>query len=271
MNTYKYFFGSDERSIPFLKTIHKHTSYLKVITTEPKQKGRGRKVIPNYVEKYCIENNIIFSYFKDDLTLTDMEFGICASFSKIFSENFLKRNNSIFNIHLSLLPEFRGPTPVEFTILKKKNIAGYTIFKIDSNIDTGKIIKQESFLIDNNTYASEVYSKIYGLFTMNFTKINFNNEGFNQGVSSLITKKFVKKDFNLNGLSLEDAKLKIRAFNTIGPAFIKFNNKIVKIHSYTNYETSEGIQLKDGTLYPDIVTPEGRKIMKFTDYLRGLK
>ena len=66
-----------------------------------------------------------------------MDIGISASFAKIFSTKFLKSNNSIFNIHLSLLPELRGPSPVESAILNNNSKTGYTVFRIDEDIDTG--------------------------------------------------------------------------------------------------------------------------------------
>ena len=70
---------------------------------------------------------------------------------------------------------------------------------------------------------------------------------------------------------LDTAKIKIRAFNVLGPAFTSYNNKILKIHSYTEDANSEGIMLKDGLLFPEYVTPEGKQKMLFPDYMRGIK
>jgi methionyl-tRNA formyltransferase len=89
-----------------------------------------------------------------------MSKGLCVSFGKIFSEAFLKNNNKIFNIHLSLLPSYRGPSPVENSILNGETTVGYTIFQIDNKIDTGNIVFQESFKIDNDTYASSFYENV---------------------------------------------------------------------------------------------------------------
>ena len=57
----------------------------------------------------------------------------------------------------------------------------------------------------------------------------------------------------------------------MGPSFILHKNKILKIHSYTEESNSEGIMYKEGVLYPEYVTPEGKNKMLFPDYLRGLK
>ena len=84
-----------------------------VVTTEPVKSGRGKKHVVNHVEEFCKSNNIEFKYFTQDAVYSNMDIGISASFAKIFSPGFLKSNNSIFNIHLSLLPALRGPSPVE--------------------------------------------------------------------------------------------------------------------------------------------------------------
>ena len=98
MTKYKYFFGSDSRSIPYLTTIFNSDKNIKVVTTPPIQKGRGKKFIFNAVEEYCLNNDIEFYYYKSNDKYDDMIFGISASFSKIFNSNFLKNNNKIFNI-----------------------------------------------------------------------------------------------------------------------------------------------------------------------------
>ena len=51
--TYKYFFGSDNRSIPYLNTLIDNYDSIKVVTTEPRNTGRGRKILNNPVEDYC--------------------------------------------------------------------------------------------------------------------------------------------------------------------------------------------------------------------------
>ena len=113
----KYFFGSDERSLPFLSSINNKYENLNVITLPPNKKGRGRKLMINPVEEFCIKNNLQFSYFDADKQYEDMEFAIVASFAKIFTKNFIATHAPLFNIHLSLLPKLRGPTPVELSLI----------------------------------------------------------------------------------------------------------------------------------------------------------
>ena len=58
MIKYKYFFGSDERSLNFLNTIYTKYNKVKVVTLEPKKTGRGRKITSNPVQIYCEQNDI---------------------------------------------------------------------------------------------------------------------------------------------------------------------------------------------------------------------
>ena len=217
------------------------------------------------------KNDLEFIYYSQDDIYEEMEFGISASFSQIFNSDFLKNNNNIFNIHLSLLPKFRGPSPVEFSILNQENITGFTVFKINEAIDTGRIIYQENIEIKNTDYASDVYEKLDKLFNKRYLSIDFNSHGNEQEGEPTLTVKFSKSNLNIINDNLHTAKLKIRAFNVLGPAFTIYKDKILKIHSYTEEPNSEGIMFEEELLYPEYVTPEGKKKMLFPDYIRGIK
>ncbi len=271
MTKYKYFFGSDFRSIPYLTTINNSEEAITVVTTKPVRSGRGKKLVVNPVEEFCKSNNIEFKYFSQDAVYSNMDIGISASFAKIFSTKFLKSNNSIFNIHLSLLPELRGPSPVETAILNNYTTTGFTVFHIDEEIDTGRIIFQKGVSISDDDYASNIYEKLSKCFNDHYIEIDFLATGKEQPQNSSKTSKFSKSDFNISEDSLLKAKTKIRAFNIMGPSFTSHKNKILKIHSYTEESNSEGIMYKEGVLYPEYVTPEGKNKMLFPDYLRGLK
>ena len=271
MTKYKYFFGSDFRSIPYLTAINNSEELITVVTTEPVRSGRGKKLVVNPVEEFCKSNNIEYKYFSQDAVYNNMDIGISASFAKIFSPNFLKSNNSIFNIHLSLLPELRGPSPVETAILNNDTRTGFTVFLIDEDIDTGRIIFQQDVLMSQDDYASNIYERLSNSFSENYKDIDFLSTGKEQVQNSSRTSKFSKNDFNISRDTLFKAKTKIRAFNMMGPSFTSHQNKILKIHSYTEENNSEGIMYEEGVLYPEYVTPEGKNKMLFPDYLRGLK
>ena len=290
MIKYKYFFGSDKRSVPYLEVLIHSFDNLKVLTVEPKQSGRGRKLKLNPVEQFAVDNNIPCVYYSENQIFEDMEIGIVVSFQKIFSEKFLSRHKNLFNIHLSILPNLRGPSPVETALLNNYSETGLTIFKIDTNIDRGPIYFQEKiFLDDDDYYASDIYLKAVDIFSIKLFKIfeilenkyfkpRFQKFGSDKQIQEMMrntdfqlqTYKFLKSDFDITDCSSSEAKLKIRAFNVIGPAYLKIGEEVLKIHSYIN-KNEYKIYLKDDYIYPDMVTPSGKKKMQFSAYKRGLR
>ena len=290
MIKYKYFFGSDKRSVPYLEVLIHSFDNLKVVTVEPRQSGRGRKLKLNPVEQFAVDNNIPCVYYSENQIFEDMEIGIVVSFQKIFSEKFLSRHKNLFNIHLSILPNLRGPSPVETALLNNYSETGLTIFKIDTNIDRGPIYFQEKiFLDDDDYYASDIYLKAVDIFSIKLFKIfeilenkyfkpRFQKFGSDKQIQEMMrntdfqlqTYKFLKSDFDITDCSSSEAKLKIRAFNVIGPAYLKIGEEVLKIHSYIN-KNEYKIYLKDDYIYPDMVTPSGKKKMQFSAYKRGLR
>ena len=268
---FNFFFGSDSRSIQYLNIVKNNNDQLRVITLPPNVSGRGRKLKQNPVEIFCLQNNIPYDYFDPDSVYKNMSNALCVSFGKIFSESFINNNGPIYNIHLSLLPAYRGPSPVETSILMGEKLAGYSIFKIDKNIDAGNIVYQDTFNIHQDTYASDVYEKVLILFNKSYDHIcgQLKKEIIVSNNNHSNTKKFIKNDYNILGQDILTAKKMIRAFNVIGPAFIKHNDRLFKIHEYTENENGFPIELSDGTLYPSIITPEGKNKMNIDDYLRG--
>ena len=268
---FNFFFGSDARSIPYLKVLHNKYNKLDVITTEPKISGRGQKTQPNPVEVFCIENEIPFNYFSQDSVYSKMTRGLCVSFGKIFSDSFISSNAPIYNIHLSLLPSYVGPSPVETSILNQESVIGISLFEIDKNIDKGRVVYQEPIQLNESMYSSDIYRECVKVFDKSFDKIANTNEAIhlNNNLVSSKTRKFIKSDFSLETKDLKTAKLMIRAFDTIGPAFIRHNEKYYKIHKFTNDPNEFPIELDGGTLYPSLITPEGKRTMVTEDYMRG--
>ncbi len=268
---FNYFFGSDFRSVEYLRVLYKNNVNIKVVTLNPKPTGRGQQTKANPVEVFANKHNIPFEYFAKDAVYKDMTKGLCVSFGKIFTSSFLNRNNPIFNVHLSLLPMYKGPSPVETTILQREKIAGISIFNINPEIDGGDIVYRNSFKISESTYASDIYSEAINIFTNEFNKIveSISKLSLEDNLEISHTDKFIKNDFSITNKTVSEAKRMIRAFDVIGPAFCIVNDKLFKIHAYTETPNKLPIQLIDGILYPSLITPAGKKKMKTEDYIRG--
>ena len=267
--TYKYFFGSDKRSVPYLNFLSKEIKELIVVTTKPKKSGRGNKLRTNPVENFCLKNNIIFKYFDKSELYSDMDYGLCVSFGEIFKDDFINANPPIFNIHLSRLPELRGPSPIETAILNGNTLFGYTIFKIVQEIDEGPILYQNDVEVLDN-YSSNVYEALLEDFIKNYKSIDFKSQLEIQEGTVSVTSKFLKSDYMISKEdTIYEAKNKIKAFDILGPAYIQYDSKIIKIHKYTEDNSDFKYELKDGYLHLDEITPEGKNKMTANDYIRG--
>ena len=154
------------------------------------------------------------------------------------------------------------------TVILAKTKKGYGMGQAGESKMTNH---QQKTLNIEGKYATEVYEQIYESFHIDILNIDFYKNGQIQENIVSNTRKFFKEDFNIQDLPIQNAKSKIRAFDYLGPAFIKYNNINLKILNYSEIEQGSSIELSDGLLYPLNVIPEGKSKMLFEDYLRGLK
>src|SRR3989344_28486 len=153
-----FFFGSGYYTIPIVEKIKEHGLVL-VVTTDP----AGEFV--DYLKK----ENIPYIYSKlkkeeDILRIKGVEpdLGILASYGAIIPREilylFLK---GILNIHPSLLPKYKGPSPVQYAILNGDTKSGTTIIKLDEKIDHGPIVEQEEIALFGNETLKNLTEKLF--------------------------------------------------------------------------------------------------------------
>lgn len=151
------FFGTPKEVIPVLDTLQKHFDVAAVVTT-PDQKS-GRKHLLNQTPVK------IFSQIKKLPVLTPLQFNdevlkqlniynpelfVVAAYGKLIPETILKLPKfGAINIHPSLLPNYRGPTPIQTAILNGDSKTGITIMKMDDKMDHGPILHQIPYTIDD--------------------------------------------------------------------------------------------------------------------------
>ncbi len=288
-----YFFGSDSRSIPAYEALRRAASInpsisnnLKVVSINNPNRVRGKDK-PNDFVTYCIQNNINYTFFNTDDIYEDLEIGFVCSFGKIFSKEFLSRNNitksskqkdsKLINLHLSILPDLKGPSPIEHSILYSYTHTGITLFEIDEDIDSGNIIWQEEFSVSPESYASDLYTIAFQKFNEFISKEDLTNT-FEVDTKIFANQGRIKKSYKigdcdllLDNVDVETAKRRIRAFNVIGPAKYTYKDIILKVHTYEEKLEGLDIQLSDANLTLGLITPPGRNKMNSLDWLRGRK
>ena len=239
------FFGSSKISVPFLEEIHKsrHSVSL-VVTTTDKPAGRGRKTCPNVVKSKAIELGIDFiqiekfdDSFFDRFSKLKPDGVVVVSFGKIFPEKLFELTAARwFNVHPSLLPKYRGPTPIISTLLNGDRVGGVSIIEVVPEVDKGAIYSQVKFEVeaDDNLDSLERKSIEFGkpllvkvLDLAEIGKIKpYPQDEKNATFSYKITKDDLKIDWDG---SAEKIVNRIRAFSSSPGAYFVWKGLRIKV------------------------------------------
>ncbi len=151
------FFGSAPISnVVLQKLIDAKVPVTAVVTKPDKPVGRHLKLTPNPVKTLALQNKIKVYDSLSDLDVAKGIIGLVAAYGKIIPQKVLdKFNIQIYNIHPSLLPKYRGPSPLQQQILDGVTETGITIIQIDEKMDHGPIVAQEKdeLLPDDTTQS----------------------------------------------------------------------------------------------------------------------
>lgn len=278
------FFGSSNFSVIVLNELETLGLVPDLIVTTPdKPKGRGLKVESGPVKAWAEEREIpVFApaslkapeTVEEIKNLGPWDVFLVASYGKIVTPDiFNMPKHETLNIHPSLLPKLRGPSPIEGAILSEKE-TGVTIMKIDAEVDHGPIVSQKSvFLTEWPPYYGDLELILAkegaDLFADTVTKwINGEIKAQDQFHSAAtFTKKFSKDDLWITLDDNAEKNLrKIRAFsgNRGVYFFVKQNEREIRV-------IVTKASIKDDLLEIEKVKPEGKKEMSYADFERGLK
>ncbi len=162
------FFGTEDFSLSALKVLVEHEYNVLCVVTKPDTKrGRGRKLSPPSVKVFAEENSIpvlqntSMNAVAKELANYPAEVAVLSAFGRIIPEEILKMYPlGIVNIHPSLLPRWRGASPIEQTILSGDNQAGVSLMKLVKEMDTGPIFAQESIELNDTETSTDLYEKL---------------------------------------------------------------------------------------------------------------
>lgn len=245
------FFGSSEFSVPFLEALYKSGHKITaVVTNVDKETGRGKKILPNPVKLRAIDLNLKYIEIKkmdDDIyqKLLNLSFDgfVVVSFGHIIPHNVIDlSNDNTINVHPSLLPKYRGPSPITTALLNGDEETGVTIMKINENPDSGDIFAQTKFKISLNDNKDMLEKKIIEISTpLLLSVLNLLEkdliEAFPQKGEATYTKIFSKNDLKIDwNLRAAKIKNKIRAFSFKPGAFTFLNNLRIKILNASEYD-----------------------------------
>ena len=163
------FMGTPEFAVGILDTILKNNyEIVGVITAADKPAGRGQKIKYSAVKEYALENNLTLlqpTNLKDEGFLSELK-ALNANLQIIVAFRMLPKvvwempKYGTFNLHASLLPNYRGAAPINWAIINGETKTGVTTFYIDDKIDTGAMILSSEIAIDEEENAGQLHDRL---------------------------------------------------------------------------------------------------------------
>lgn len=300
------FFGTPDFAKASLEAIHHSKHEVAGIVTVPdKASGRGQKISESSVKKYATEHHLTLFQpeklrnvdFLSEIKNLQADIFVVVAFRMMPKVLFEIPRLGTFNLHASLLPDYRGAAPINYAIINGEKKTGVTTFFINEKIDEGDILLQAETEINPDENAGNLHDRLMAigakLVVETLDKIAMGNlHKQPQPIAEQpknafkIFKEDTRIDWNKNGLEIHNF---IRGMSPYPCAFtsIRLNNseKGLKIFS-GEYKISEHnhvagtvelskSELKfytlDGVYYPYEVQLEGKRRMTIKDFLNGLQ
>ena len=163
------FMGTPEFAVASLEALVKaKCNIVGVITAPDKPAGRGMKMTESAVKKYAVRHHLKVLQpeklknleFLEELRSLNADLQIVVAFRMLPESVWNMPPLGTINLHGSLLPQYRGAAPINWAVINGEKETGVTTFKLKHEIDTGNILMQESFPIDENETAGDVHDKM---------------------------------------------------------------------------------------------------------------
>jgi methionyl-tRNA formyltransferase len=242
------FMGTPEIAVASLKALHlSEYTPVAVVTTPDKLAGRGLKLHESPVKQYAAANALTVlqpgdlkdRIFHEQLKSLSPDVIIVVAFRKLPAELLEIPAKGAFNLHASLLPQYRGAAPINWAIINGETETGVTTFLLDNRIDTGKILFREKVKISDTQTASQLHDVL-------------------MEVGARLVIKTIKA-IELNEYQITDQDDLVKTFNLLRKApkikkedcRICWNNKVIDIYNFIR-----GLCLHPGA-FTELLSPTG--------------
>jgi methionyl-tRNA formyltransferase len=293
------FIGTTEFGIPTLEKLKAQHELVLVISQPDRPFGRKKELTPPPVKVWALKNNIQvlqsenISNLKALIEEAKPDLSIVAAYGQIIPKNILDipKFKSI-NIHGSLLPKYRGASPIQATILNLEPEAGITLIQMDEKMDHGPMLAKSSIKLNSTETFPELYKKLADLAASLIEKTlpDF-FEGKIRPEEQLHERatfcKMIKRDDAKIDWSKPAKQIDamVRAYNPEPGTWTTLDGKTIKIlkTSIINdhkielpgkiyfHQSQLAVKTLDNSLIIAQIQPEGKSVMSGKDFLNGLK
>jgi methionyl-tRNA formyltransferase len=296
------FMGTPEFAVPSLEIlVANNFNVVAVVTAPDKPQGRGQKIVASPVKACALNHdipvlqptNLKASDFVEELRSYAADLQIVVAFRMLPEVVWNMPPLGTFNLHASLLPQYRGAAPINWAIINGEKETGVTTFFLKHEIDTGSIIFQESEPINDNDDAGTLYQR---LMEKGAALVLKTVKAIQQGEYTPVPQsdkevlraapKIFREDCEINwNRPAHAVRNFIRGLSPYPGAWIKLNNKTYKIfksqvvdHPDAGKETGDYVTDNRNYLYfkcsdrwISVVEwqPEGKKRLTIRDFFLG--
>ena len=302
------FMGTPDFAVLSLDILVQHNyKIVGVITAPDKPAGRGQQLHQSAVKKYAVEKNLAVlqpeklknADFINELKALEPNLFIVVAFRMLPELVWQMPEYGTFNLHASLLPQYRGAAPINWAVINGEKETGVTTFFLQQEIDTGNIILQEKINIEDEDNAGSVHDKLMDIGSQLVLKTvqQIEENSVTEQPQELTTSKHAPKiyketcliDWNKPVLEIHNL---IRGLSPYPTAFTHLDGKVLKIYKsavilrqaqddsaqaqndkayLTDNKTYLSFKCADGYLDILELQLEGKKRMKVDEFLRGHK
>lgn len=291
------FAGSPEYAVPALEALHEKFGVAAVITQPDKPVGRKKILTPTAVKARALSLGIeVYDFDKirahaEEVKNIGADIMVTCAYGQLLTRDILDSfPQGVWNLHASLLPKFRGASPIQSAILAGETHTGVTVMKTELSLDTGDILLVKRCEIADKNYAelsaelsalsARAAVEAVELIASGQTQLLLQDEA-----KATLCKKITKADGKIEfSNSPEDICRLIRAYNPEPVAFCNFNGSVLNI---LKAEPAEGVGETGAVICADKrgitvacgggairikeLIPAGGKKMNASDFVNGRK
>ncbi len=296
--------GTPEFAVPSLEIlIENKFNVVAVITAPDKPQGRGQKLTPSPVKECALKYNIPILQatnlkspeFIEELKSYGANLQVVVAFRMLPEVVWSMPELGTFNLHASLLPQYRGAAPINWAIINGEKETGATTFFLKHEIDTGSIIFQEKERILDSDDVGSLYDRLMKkgaqlvLKTVRAIEIgDYPSIVQSSDVEIKHAPKIFKETCQINWNQTSEAVRNfVRGLSPYPSAWANLNGKVFKIlrcsqstvdsrqstvgDVQTDDKTYLYVKTSDGWISIEELQPEGKKKMNIQEFLRGNK